>query len=71
MLKQIKTVYLSMKKRVLVPNESYPYFTKNTYLVVCVKDEVPAALMDAHIKNVEASTTDGKYDPAAGLIQVP
>lgn len=38
--------------------------------VVCVKDEVPAALMDAHIKNVEASTTDGKYDPAAGLIQV-
>jgi len=34
-----------------------------------IKDEVPAALMDAHIKNVEASTTDGKYDPAAGLVQ--
>lgn len=34
-----------------------------------IKDEVPAALMDAHIKNVEASTTDGKFDPAAGLIQ--
>jgi hypothetical protein len=26
--------------------------------------------LDAHIKNVEASTTDGKYDPAAGLLQV-
>ncbi|KAL1122966.1 hypothetical protein AAG570_003290 [Ranatra chinensis] len=34
-----------------------------------IKDEVPAALLDAHIKNVEASTVDGKYDPAAGLIQ--
>uniref|UniRef100_A0A1B6E9E1 SWI/SNF complex subunit SMARCC2 n=2 Tax=Clastoptera arizonana TaxID=38151 RepID=A0A1B6E9E1_9HEMI len=34
-----------------------------------IKDEVPAAIMDAHIKNVEASTTDGKYDPAAGLVQ--
>ncbi|XP_046658694.1 SWI/SNF complex subunit SMARCC2 isoform X2 [Homalodisca vitripennis] len=34
-----------------------------------IKDEVPAALMDAHIKNVEASTTDGKFDPAAGLVQ--
>lgn len=34
-----------------------------------IKDEVPAALMDAHIKNVEASTTDGKYDPSAGLAQ--
>lgn len=32
-----------------------------------IKDEVPAALMDAHLKNVEASSTDGKYDPAAGL----
>lgn len=32
-----------------------------------IKDEVPAALLDAHLKNVEASTTDGKYDPAAGL----
>lgn len=26
--------------------------------------------MDAHIKNVEASTADGKFDPAAGLVQV-
>uniref|UniRef100_A0A8D9BPV3 SWI/SNF complex subunit SMARCC2 n=1 Tax=Cacopsylla melanoneura TaxID=428564 RepID=A0A8D9BPV3_9HEMI len=34
-----------------------------------IKDEVPAAIMDAHIKNVEASTADGKYDPAAGLLQ--
>lgn len=32
-----------------------------------IKDEVPAVLMDAHLKNVEASTTDGKFDPAAGL----
>ncbi|KAJ9584608.1 hypothetical protein L9F63_021050 [Diploptera punctata] len=34
-----------------------------------IKDEVPAALMDAHFKNVEASSTDGKFDPAAGLAQ--
>lgn len=34
-----------------------------------IKDEVPAALLDAHLKNVEASTADGKYDPAAGLAQ--
>lgn len=27
-----------------------------------IKDEVPAALLDAHIKNVEASTTDGKFN---------
>lgn len=32
-----------------------------------IKDEVPAALMDAHLKNVEASSSEGKYDPAAGL----
>lgn len=33
-----------------------------------IKDEVPAALMDAHLKNVEASSNDsGKFDPAAGL----
>lgn len=32
-----------------------------------IKDEVPAAIMDAHLKNVEASSTEGKYDPAAGL----
>nr|NVI75840.1 moira [Cucujiformia] len=32
-----------------------------------IKDEVPAAVMDAHLKNVEASSADGKYDPAANL----
>nr|MBE5726377.1 moira [Cucujiformia] len=32
-----------------------------------IKEEVPAAVMDAHLKNVEASSTDGKYDPAANL----
>lgn len=32
-----------------------------------IKDEVPAALMDAHMKNVEASSSDGKFDPSAGL----
>lgn len=32
-----------------------------------IKDEVPAALLDAHLKNVEASSSDGKFDPAAGL----
>jgi len=32
-----------------------------------IKDEVPASIMDAHLKNVEASSVDGKYDPAAGL----
>uniref|UniRef100_A0A0A9YL28 SWI/SNF complex subunit SMARCC2 n=1 Tax=Lygus hesperus TaxID=30085 RepID=A0A0A9YL28_LYGHE len=34
-----------------------------------IKDEVPSALLDAHIKHVEASTADGKFDPAAGLLQ--
>ncbi|XP_019760528.1 SWI/SNF complex subunit SMARCC2 isoform X2 [Dendroctonus ponderosae] len=29
-----------------------------------IKDEVPAAVMDAHLKNVEASSASGKYDPA-------
>nr|XP_022915362.1 SWI/SNF complex subunit SMARCC2 [Onthophagus taurus] len=32
-----------------------------------IKDEVPAAIMDSHLKNVEASSTDGKFDPSAGL----
>lgn len=34
-----------------------------------IKDEVPAALMDAHLKNVEASQTEpgGKFDATAGL----
>lgn len=35
-----------------------------------LQDEVPSALMDAHVKNIEAATTDGKYDPAVGLLQV-
>lgn len=26
--------------------------------------------MDAHVKNIESATTDGKYDPAVGLLQV-
>ncbi|KAK7586055.1 hypothetical protein V9T40_003931 [Parthenolecanium corni] len=34
-----------------------------------IKDEVPASLMDSHIKNVEASLVDGKFDPTAGLLQ--
>ncbi|XP_066158946.1 SWI/SNF complex subunit SMARCC2-like isoform X1 [Euwallacea fornicatus] len=32
-----------------------------------IKDEVPASVMDAHLKNVEASSASGKYDPAANL----
>ncbi|XP_057661978.1 SWI/SNF complex subunit SMARCC2 [Diorhabda carinulata] len=32
-----------------------------------IKDEVPASVMDAHLKNVEASNAEGKYDPAANL----
>jgi hypothetical protein len=37
---------------------------------IVLQDEVPAALMDAHFKHVEASSTDGKFDPSAGLAQV-
>ena len=32
-----------------------------------IKDEVPVALMDAHIKNVEAAANDGNLDPKIGL----
>nr|NVI75821.1 moira [Cucujiformia] len=32
-----------------------------------IKEEVPAAVMDAHLKNVEASNAEGKYDPSANL----
>lgn len=32
-----------------------------------IKEEVPAAVMDAHLKNVEAASAEGKYDPAANL----
>jgi len=39
-------------------------------LNIVLQDEVPAALMDAHFKHVEASSTDGKFDPSAGLAQV-
>lgn len=34
-----------------------------------IKDEVPSALMDSHIKNVEASFVNGTFDPNAGLAQ--
>lgn len=32
-----------------------------------IKDEVPAAMMDAHMKNVEKTNFGGKFDPYAGL----
>nr|NVI75839.1 moira [Cucujiformia] len=32
-----------------------------------IKDEVPGAVMDAHLKNVESSASEGKYDPASSL----
>uniref|UniRef100_A0A182N6Q0 SWI/SNF complex subunit SMARCC2 n=1 Tax=Anopheles dirus TaxID=7168 RepID=A0A182N6Q0_9DIPT len=32
-----------------------------------IKDEVPASMMDAHLKNVEKSSFGGKFDPNAGL----
>lgn len=32
-----------------------------------IKDEVPAAMMDAHLKNVEKTNFGGKFDPYAGL----
>ncbi|XP_035211285.1 SWI/SNF complex subunit SMARCC2-like isoform X1 [Stegodyphus dumicola] len=32
-----------------------------------IKDEVPSALLDAHIKNVEAAAADGNTDPKSGL----
>lgn len=32
-----------------------------------IKDEVPSALLDAHIKNVEAAAADGNVDPKVGL----
>ncbi len=32
-----------------------------------IKDEVPVALMDAHIKNVEAAASEGNLDPKVGL----
>lgn len=32
-----------------------------------IKDEVPATMMDAHLKNVEKSSFGGKFDPYAGL----
>ncbi|XP_014605208.1 PREDICTED: SWI/SNF complex subunit SMARCC2 isoform X5 [Polistes canadensis] len=35
-----------------------------------IKDQVPAALLDQHLRNVQASAnSDGKFDPAAGLAQ--
>lgn len=32
-----------------------------------IKDEVPSALLDAHIKNVESAASEGKLDPQYGL----
>ncbi|XP_058824076.1 SWI/SNF complex subunit SMARCC1 isoform X2 [Topomyia yanbarensis] len=32
-----------------------------------IKDEVPASMLDAHLKNVEKSNFGGKFDPYAGL----
>jgi SWI/SNF related-matrix-associated actin-dependent regulator of chromatin subfamily C len=32
-----------------------------------IKDEVPAAMLDAHLKNVEKTNFGGKFDPYAGL----
>ena len=32
-----------------------------------IKDEVPSAILDAHIKNVEAAAADGNLDPKVGL----
>lgn len=32
-----------------------------------IKDEVPAAMLDAHLKNVEKTNFGGKFDPFAGL----
>ncbi|XP_054712292.1 LOW QUALITY PROTEIN: SWI/SNF complex subunit SMARCC2-like [Uloborus diversus] len=32
-----------------------------------IKDEVPSALLDAHIKNVEAAAVNGNTDPKSGL----
>ncbi|XP_019875838.1 SWI/SNF complex subunit SMARCC2 isoform X2 [Aethina tumida] len=32
-----------------------------------IKDEVPASVMDAHLKNVEASSIEGKFDATANL----
>ncbi|XP_078053730.1 SWI/SNF- related protein mor [Augochlora pura] len=35
-----------------------------------IKDQVPAALLNQHLRNVQASANlDGKFDPAAGLAQ--
>ncbi|XP_035724881.1 SWI/SNF complex subunit SMARCC2-like isoform X1 [Vespa mandarinia] len=35
-----------------------------------IKDQVPAALLDQHLRNVQASAnSEGKFDPAAGLAQ--
>lgn len=34
-----------------------------------IKEEVPAALVDAHVKNVEAASVGGEADPTTGLEQ--
>lgn len=34
-----------------------------------IRDEVPAALLDAHLQRVAASGKEGEFDPSAGLLQ--
>lgn len=52
---------------IFINNPVFAYETLDQYNIF--QDEVPAALMDAHVKNVESSSADGKYDPSAGLAQ--
>ncbi|XP_065354903.1 SWI/SNF complex subunit SMARCC2 isoform X2 [Calliphora vicina] len=33
-----------------------------------IKDEVPAAIMDSHLKNIEKASASGKFNPSHGLI---
>lgn len=39
----------------------------NGCIIILFKDEVPASMMDAHLKNVEKTSFGGKFDPYAGL----
>lgn len=36
-------------------------------VLLAFQDEVPATMMDAHLKNVEKTSFGGKFDPYAGL----
>ncbi|XP_023297584.2 SWI/SNF complex subunit SMARCC2 isoform X1 [Lucilia cuprina] len=33
-----------------------------------IKDEVPAAIMESHLKNIEKATSSGKFNPSYGLV---